>query len=330
MDVEHDSVLNFDYNRRSRSNPFVRLTYSFEAAFRIVEAMAPSYAKWQNRECHQIKDVLVRADPEGSGHLLLTKFYGLSDTTSYQFSESAEYLRMTGALDESVPNHPRVRITNYLLSPSNCATASTYYSVCCISECNELMNEIESHVKAPNALPEQLLGFVSNLSSSTVDAPRRLSVALTDKLYRVAARHDGKVLIHGRLFAQWLHHAFPNECPYPEIVKDVGALLQTRWPGSRLNVDSEERERLGKRHNTTGDTGGVFQLTWSDHEVLPAHEPQSIVSIVGSAAGPLSQAIAFLLVLSSVLGMWHAGMRAHTGITATEKKAKGLEHGFCC
>merc|ERR1719281_2166442 len=25
------------------------------------------------------------------------------------------------------------------------------------------------------------------------------------------------VQLHGRLFAQWLHYAFPHECPYPHL-----------------------------------------------------------------------------------------------------------------
>merc|ERR1740129_2739471 len=29
--------------------------------------------------------------------------------------------------------------------------------------------------------------------------------------------HRGKVPLYGRLFAQWLHHAYPRECPFPHL-----------------------------------------------------------------------------------------------------------------
>ena len=42
-------------------------------------------------------------------------------------------------------------------------------------------------------------------------APRALSQALQTRLREVANLHGGRVPIHGRLFAQWMHHAFPRE-----------------------------------------------------------------------------------------------------------------------
>merc|ERR1719171_44539 len=84
-----------------------------------------------------------------------------------------------------------------------------------MNECEGLMNEIEHEIQAPTASPERLLGLVGNLSSSTIDGPRAFPSALKDKLYGIASHHEGEVPIHGRFFAQWLHFAFPNECPYP-------------------------------------------------------------------------------------------------------------------
>merc|ERR1719191_2715136 len=41
------------------------------------------------------------------------------------------------------------------------------------------------------------------------------------KLEEIGAHHDGKVPLHGRLFAQWLHYAFPRDCPYPHMAGAV-------------------------------------------------------------------------------------------------------------
>merc|ERR1719456_231046 len=32
-----------------------------------------------------------------------------------------------------------------------------------------------------------------------------------------AASDDGGINLHGRLLGQWLHYAYPHECPYPQL-----------------------------------------------------------------------------------------------------------------
>merc|ERR1719343_1639826 len=39
------------------------------------------------------------------------------------------------------------------------------------------------------------------------------SIMPTHGSVQIGKRHAGKVPPHGRLFAQWLHHAYPRECP---------------------------------------------------------------------------------------------------------------------
>ena len=55
------------------------------------------------------------------------------------------------------------------------------------------------------------VGFLQGLPQNQVVAPRALSQALQMRLREVASLHGGRVPIHGRLFAQWMHHAFPRE-----------------------------------------------------------------------------------------------------------------------
>merc|ERR1719181_1653104 len=59
------------------------------------------------------------------------------------------------------------------------------------------------------------MALVSAMSSDTVEAPRRLSNTLVKRLHSIAQSNNGQVPLHGRLFAQWMHHAFPRECPFP-------------------------------------------------------------------------------------------------------------------
>merc|ERR1719511_91835 len=175
-----EAVLNYDYESCHQTNPFVARRYSFEQSSKIVESLAQDYGKWQNTECRQMREELMELDPDGSGRVALKAFYSQPETADYQFSESADYLRKIGALDEaSGASGPSVRIANYMAGPSNCIAKSTYYSVCCLSDCEGIMNELEDKIEAPAASPELLLAVVGNLSSSS--AEQQISTAMAEE-----------------------------------------------------------------------------------------------------------------------------------------------------
>merc|ERR1719356_725964 len=100
---------------------------------------------------------------------------------------------------------------------------------------------------APTATPERLLEVISNMSSSTVDAPRPLPRVLKQRLHSIAATAGGQVALHGRLFLQWLHFAFPYECPFPNLPEEMEASLEKIKSGEKtILVDGdEERASLG-------------------------------------------------------------------------------------
>merc|ERR1740129_1200592 len=61
------------------------------------------------------------------------------------------------------------------------------------------------------------------MASSTVLAGRTLAPVLVTRLQEIATQHSGLVPLHGRLFAQWMHHAYPRECAYPHVAGTVKA-----------------------------------------------------------------------------------------------------------
>merc|ERR1740120_475444 len=132
-----------------------------------------------------------------SGRVLLKDFYGNALGGAWQFTESVEYLRELGALDESDPKRKSVIISNYVNSPSNCLASSGIYSVCCLNECEGLSGYIEKEIGEPDAEPRKLLSLVSKLPSSTVTAPRTMPSSLSKLLDEVAEHHRGRVPIHG-------------------------------------------------------------------------------------------------------------------------------------
>mmetsp|Transcript_18619 Transcript_18619/g.34944 ORF Transcript_18619/g.34944 Transcript_18619/m.34944 type:complete len:556 (-) Transcript_18619:58-1725(-) len=308
VDFESDTVFNFEYARSHVTNPFIQPQYSFEDVTEMVDELAHGYGQWQNRECQEMKEELIEADVDGDGQIPLSRFYLQNDRAKYQFSESQQYLQEIGALDESGPE-PKVRIANYLQGPSNCIASSAYYSICCLSECESLLNELEMKVRAPTADPAHLLGLVSNVSSATVDAPRHLSPVLAQRLRDIAGHNDGQVPLHGRLFAEWLHYAFPNECPYPKLFEEAKTLTPGHWAHKKMSVDVEERlmiaSTMADLGNESSDSSDTVEIAWSSEELLHAHETSTRSRGVASMALRSVMQVALLLgVLRAAAASW--------------------------
>merc|ERR1719439_268676 len=108
------------------------------------------------------------------------------------------------------------------------------------------MGHLERSIAAPTASPGRIAELVAGLQSDSVDAPRNLSASLMSRLGEIADHHDGLVPLHGRLFAQWMHHAYPLECPYPHTAGTTQPLTQDEFmelTGAEDVMHSEE-ERI--------------------------------------------------------------------------------------
>merc|ERR1719189_495257 len=98
------------------------------------------------------------------------------------------------------------------------------------------MARLERSIASSAAKPQVIAELVSATPSDTVSAPRGLTAPLRRRLDDIADRHGGRIPIHGRLFAQWMHHAFPNECPYPHTSGSLAAPLSpVEWRQSEPN-----------------------------------------------------------------------------------------------
>jgi len=191
-------------------------------------------------ECLEIKEDLLAFERGDTGRIRLIDFYRAGLSSRFFFTETKEYLRAMGALDESDARlGPKVIVANYVLAKSNCLAHAHLYNVCCINECEGLYLQFEQALAAPEANPEQISMLVASSSSSTVQGPRNLSQALLRRLDEIAIGPGGKVLLHSRLFAQWMHQAFPRECPYPHLVGTTTSLGPQAWAkqnGQRYSI----------------------------------------------------------------------------------------------
>merc|ERR1719265_25673 len=86
-----------------------------------------------------------------------------------------------------------------------------------MDECESILGRLEQLIAAPEASASTILELVPMVSSASMPSNRTLSPWLSHRLNEVAKHHGGRVPLHGRLFTQWLHYAYPRECPYPHI-----------------------------------------------------------------------------------------------------------------
>jgi hypothetical protein len=318
---QQDAAKNFVFQNRHVLNTFSGEPFSFETTSALAESLSHGYGKWQNEECRLMKEQLMSLDRRGFGRVPISVFYSQPETSIYKFGESSEYLRAIGALDEAHTREPHVIISNYIAGPSNCIAGSEYYSVCCLSECGGLMAELEGEVRAPSASPEKLFGLVSNLSSSSVDAPRLLPQSMLKRLHDIANRHGGEVPLHGRLFAQWLHYAFPLECLYPQLPESDEVMSPSHWEERGHSATDEEKEKYLALAAAAADAAYLpmddedLQLlpAWSDEEVLPFHSSQTTslpsLRVVARCA---VQALMIFAALRGAFMIWTASASAHS------------------
>merc|ERR1719387_1255364 len=198
--------------------------------------MTRTYAKTHDIQCQELKEGLMEMDPWGTGRVQLGSFYAKKAIGQWSLTESKDYLRQLGALDETTPEqNAQVIISNYMNAASNCDSPSELYSICCINECDALLHHIEDKFQQPTAPAKRVLEVVRQMSSGTVEAPRNLSMSLITALEQTAAKNHGNVTFHSRLFAQWLHFAFPHECPYPYMSGQDQALSPSEYESGESN-----------------------------------------------------------------------------------------------
>jgi len=249
----------------------------------VLKDLWEKYGYWENDECKSMQRSLLRMEDKGSGRVKLSDFYSTGNSDGHFYlTESREYLRTIGALDESNPHTPRVIVPNYVGSAANCISSSSMRSVCCILECNSLMGQLEQQIGAPTATPEKVVEVVSSLSSETVKAPRALSERLVRRLHTIAI--NGRVPLHGRLFAQWMHHAFPRECAQPARAGVASQVTPAEWSLSgrileELDVNRSVSDLLWlEAQPEARATTDWENLPWShEEELLGHHHEKSLV-----------------------------------------------------
>jgi hypothetical protein len=322
-----DFLQAYEISDQSRRNPF-KQGYDFDFVLEYMQEMSHKFGQIHDLECRAHKDQLVELEHKGSGRVRLGNFYsGLASSDTWPFSEKVSYLRALGALDETDPKQPSVIIPNYMNALSNCITPSGFYSVCCVDECEGLMAHVEKSLAEPTGKPSRIAEVVSNLASDTIDAPRNLSTVQLARLDEIAEHHNGEVPLHGRLFAQWIHHAFPRECSFPHVSGTTNPAIPEEWMennGGIIFADDAEVKKYFISSIADGKGGEVesVALPWYPVEELVG----SHMHVPASEPSPLRKSMRIFFLLAAVAAAVLPVIRSSKVLTTSQGDARFEKH----
>eukprot|EP00811_Abedinium_folium_P035301 NODE_8105_length_1523_cov_2.765043.p1 GENE.NODE_8105_length_1523_cov_2.765043~~NODE_8105_length_1523_cov_2.765043.p1 ORF type:complete len:364 (+),score=81.35 NODE_8105_length_1523_cov_2.765043:150-1241(+) len=306
-------------------------TLDFVTGQHVAESIGEHFSAFNDHECSALKDKLVSMEDKTPGRVPMKDFYVTGLLGQWPFTQKIEYLRSLGALDETDPAFPRLIVPNYLESQPHCLDVSGLYSICCQNECEDLMGNIEEQLKSPSAMPEHIAELVANLSSSTMVAPRALPASLLGLLDVVAAEHGGHVVLHSRLFAQWMHHAFPRECPYPHEAGATGAQTPDEWLAGEEEPHLSDMEMLGHvgKFVCLGDDCSTApkasdELPWTSgsEKLLAPHEHH-----YPSPPAPARRSMCGLLIVIAAIALIAVGVKTSSSSSmAVQPRKKDVKH----
>jgi len=256
-----------------------REKFDFDSTARIVREFEGRWARWSALdECQDLKGKLLAIE-EGSntGCVRLSDFYkrSLDPVDGWQFKENPAYLRQLGALDDSEPSNPRVIVANYINMPGNCVPSSKFYMACCISECESLQVHIESVLQAPDGTPEDIVAIVEKLPSQSAPDHTVITPKLRMRLWEIAERHGGRVPLHGRLFAQWMHFAYPRECTFPHVAGTTNPIAPDFFSLNQMVDDKTVHKFIdaGKNQTLVTDSGTCMHWRHEEEIFVPTLHP---------------------------------------------------------
>jgi len=249
----------------------------FKAATRVVEEIGEQYRSFNEHECEDLTTTLEQFS-KIPGKVRLSDFYSEGLHGAWNFTETPGYLRALGVLEEaSDGTEANVLIPNYVTSRPNCLATSSIYVVCCRSQCETMMSELESAIPTPAAKPHQILDILSKSSDNAAN-----------KLLTIANEHEGRVPLHGRAFATWLHETYPRVCPRPHA---TGV--------SHLQSDEERALETG----SAVITKDVTAVDAANHLTYEATNDSPIVEQAAPSRSRFTEFLCFCLC-SSAAAIW--------------------------
>eukprot|EP00928_Gymnodinium_smaydae_P064562 TRINITY_DN47857_c0_g1_i1.p1 TRINITY_DN47857_c0_g1~~TRINITY_DN47857_c0_g1_i1.p1 ORF type:complete len:569 (-),score=93.19 TRINITY_DN47857_c0_g1_i1:137-1786(-) len=295
-------------------------TYDFTNVKRVVMEVVERHGTWQNGQCLQIKEQLIGKERSCPGRVELAHFYKeFYETGARPLVESPPYLESLGTLEGARAEFPSVLIPNYIQSSANFVYHTKLYAVVCPDECEDILGRIEQQVQGPDATPDVLVDVIRSLSSTSApDGPGSLPYWSLDRLNKIARLHNGRVPLHGRLFAQWLHGVYPRECPFPQLAGTADQMMPQRFEANTgfprvatkqmmqavIELARERDEAAPDMARTVSDSienGDCFP--WIPHEdlIAPVLPPKSLWKEYRGVAGFAGLAVVLVSLFATLI-----------------------------
>merc|ERR1719162_340068 len=289
----------------------------------LAEATHRYYNLVHHAQCQVTKDMLLEIeDKAGSGRVKLLDFYraALYDN-KYQFTETIDYLRQIGTLDESVASTPRLIIPNYVSGQSNCVARTSYYAVCCPDDCESRMDQLEHVLSKPEATPREIL--------AVVDSGEPLAKLDVRRLNDIASHHTGKVPLHGRLFTQWMHFVFPQSCVYPHMSGAAYTKTMEEWEeetgllsGSTIDELSSWEKQLHEQSVASEGRDHSADMWTMEEELIVARPSLPVVEEGTGSLKFYAKAVCFFFIAVVAFAWLQCSSNSRKGSAQYEKSMK--------
>jgi len=295
---------------------------SFDDLADIIHELQTHFGHWQDGECQEQQRELQEIE-DCPGRVRLRDFYaGNVHGSNWQFSESPVYLRMLGILDESQQDVPRVIVPNYVQGPNNCLASSKYYTQCCLNKCSRHLSSLERAIGASETSPELLWAAVA----AVLPNPEPPASMLWERLRNIAV--SGKVALHGPLFAEWLHRAYPRDCPAPPKPRgptQEEPLEYLARTGQGSDISKEDMEAFLKE---TPDVFGTCDVLWlpTSPDVVRDASVTARILLASPSDGFTGFAGATIGAVAAVLGLGVVTMIVQRSVSqASTRRASFLD-----
>lgn len=296
--------------------------HSFGDAQAVTSSLHLEFGNFWHTECSRVKTLLESLDKTATGRVKLSDFHAAAMGGEWRFGESKEYLRKLGALDESSTLWgPRVIMPNYLQGASNCIISDKQYRVCCRSDCEHHLAEIEAFVQDPLATAEQILEVVANISIGLDDAPVRVTGALKTQLQDIANTHHGKIPLHGRLFGQWLSFVFPRDCPFPHKSGTVNSVAPLEYGMDYMASEAEIEQHVFEEPVRAREPEDSWREQWSHEEELLTEN----IRIRTSWETIAVRALGALLLAGAAYAAWQQSIFIAAWQQSQKSQASGIQ-----
>merc|ERR1719326_2696119 len=125
----------------------------------------------------------------------------------------------------------------------------------------------------------------------------KLTGNMQQQLEQIASTHGGQVPLHGRLFAQWLHYVFPQECPFPHKSGTASTATPIEF-GNNFIASHDEMHKHAQAVVESPHDKGVSQESAED-EIMAQwdHEEELFADYTGHLKGRSSFGWVFGLLL---------------------------------